>query len=309
MAHDKIISPQAIVALEKALSYIYWYKRDLKSFLYQIIGDDSGILAVIDWNDVKKNISARVVNMLVKNGGRTRNTLMQLIIAVSDFADFSHLEILEGGKEKAKTAQEAVKALRIHVSGYQKIQKDLEEARLRREKNKKVQDELNRSKQTIAKLREEFYAWSVTSDRQGSGYALEKILYRLFDLSDLDPKGSFKIVGEQIDGAFSFNYEEYLLEVKWRNKPTPLPDLDSFSSKIGRKFENTLGLFISISGFSDEALIQFKNSCDKRVLLMDGEDLIAVLDERITISNLLTRKRREAAQTGNIYLKYRDMIG
>lgn len=309
MAHDKMISPQAIVALEKALSSIYWYKRDLKSFLYQIIGDDSGILAVIDWNDVKKNISARVINMLVKNGGRTHNTLMQLIIAVSDFADFSHLEILEGGKEKAKTAKDAVKALRIHVSGYLKIQKDLEEARLRREKNKKVQDELNRSKQTIAKLREEFYAWSVTSDRQGSGYALEKILYRLFDLSDLDPKGSFKIVGEQIDGAFSFNYEEYLLEVKWRNKQTPLSDLDSFSGKIGRKFENTLGLFISISGFSDEALVQFKNSCDKRVLLMDGEDLIAVLDERITISNLLTRKRREAAQTDNIYLKYRDMIG
>ena len=41
---------------------------------------------------------------------------------------------------------------------------------------------------------------------------------------------------------------------------------------------------------------------------MDGEDLIAVLDERITISDLLSRKRREAAQTGNIYLKYRDMI-
>ncbi len=125
----------------------------------------------------------------------------------------------------------------------------------------------------------------------------------------MDPKGSFKIIGEQIDGAFSFNYEEYLLEVKWRNKPTPLAVLDSFSGKIGRKFENTLGLFISISGFSEEAIEQFKNSSDKRVLLMDCEDLIAVLDGRITISNLVIRKRCEAAQTGNIYFKYRDMIG
>ena len=309
MSNDKIISPQAIIALEKALSVIYWYKRDLKSFLYQIIGKNSTILAVINWSDLKKDIAARVINMLVKNGNKTDQILMQLLFAVSDFADFSHLEILEGGKEKAKHARDAVMALRLHVSGYQNILKEHEEAKLRREQNKKIQAEISRSRQTIAKLKNEFYAWSISSDRQGSGYALERILYNLFELSDLDPKGSFKIVGEQIDGAFSFNYEEYLLEVKWRSKPTPLSELDSFSSKIGRKFENTIGLFISISGFSEEAVMQFKNSSDKRVLLMDSEDLIAVLDERTTISNLLTRKRREAARTGNIYLKYRDMIG
>ena len=309
MPSNKIISPQAIVALEKALSNIYWYKNDLRSFLYNIIGEYPTILAVINWSDAKKDIAARVIAMLVRNSEKTHDVLMQLLFAVSDFADFSHLEVLDGGKEKAKHAKDAVNALRLHVSGYQNIQREIEEARLRREKNRILQNEVNRSRQTIEKLREEFYAWSVASDRQGSGYAIEKILYRLFELSDLDPKESFKIVGEQIDGAFSFNYEEYLLEVKWRNKPTPLSDLDSFSSKIGRKFENTLGLFISISGFSEEAIDQFKNSSDKRVLLMDGEDLIAVFEERTSLSTLLTRKRREAAQTGNIYLKYRDMIG
>lgn len=41
---------------------------------------------------------------------------------------------------------------------------------------------------------------------------------------------------------------------------------------------------------------------------MDGMDLIAVLEERISITELLTRKRREASQTGNIYLKYQDMM-
>lgn len=303
-----MISPQAIVALEKASSIIYWYKRDLKSFLYQIIGEETGILAAIDWNGLKKNIAACVIDMLVKNGNKTHNILMQLFFSVSDFSDFSHLEILDGGKEKAKCAKEAVKALRIHVLGHQNIQKELEEAKQRRDKIQARQIRLNRTKHILSKLKKDFYSWSASTDRQGSGFALERIIYGLFELSDLDPKGSFKVTGEQIDGAFSFNYEEYLLETKWRNNPISLSDLDSFSCKIGRKFENTLGLFISISGFSDEAIIQFRNSKDKRVLLMDGEDLIAVLDERITISDLLSRKRREAAQTGNIYLKYRDMI-
>ncbi len=169
MTNNKIVSPQAIVALEKALSVIYWYKRDLKSFLYQIIGEDSTILAVINWSDLKKDIAARVINMLVRNGDRTRHILMQLIIAVSDFADSSHLEILEGGKEKAKHARDAVMALRLHVSGYQNLQQELEKAKLRREQNKKSQDEINRSKQSLAKLKEEFFTWSVSSDRQGSG--------------------------------------------------------------------------------------------------------------------------------------------
>lgn len=53
MSENKKISPQAIVALEKALTVIYWYKRDLKRFLYQIIGDETGILAVIDWTIVR----------------------------------------------------------------------------------------------------------------------------------------------------------------------------------------------------------------------------------------------------------------
>lgn len=280
----------------------------MKKFLYRTFDEHKEILAVIDWDDTKRNIVARVINMLERNGEKTFSLLLQLLYTVADFADFSHLQRLVDGKEKEMKARNAVIALRQHVKGFHDIQKEHEEIKLRREKIIARQNQLNRTKQILLGLKKDFYSWTASSDRQGSGYALEKILYRLFESSDLDPKGSFKVTGEQIDGAFSYKYEEYLLEAKWRNKLTSLSDLDSFSGKIGRKFENTLGLFISISGFSKEALIQFRNSSDKRVLLMDGEDLIAVLDERITIIDLLGRKRREASQTGNIYLRYRDMI-
>lgn len=61
----KKISPQAIVALEKALSVIYWYKDDLKRYLYQAI-DHAEILSVINWSEPKRNIVARVISMLEK---------------------------------------------------------------------------------------------------------------------------------------------------------------------------------------------------------------------------------------------------
>lgn len=44
------------------------------------------------------------------------------------------------------------------------------------------------------------------------------------------------------------------------------------------------------------------------MFLMDGADLMAVLDQRIELPELLRRKRREASQTGNIYLRVQDIL-
>ena len=43
------------------------------------------------------------------------------------------------------------------------------------------------------------------------------------------------------------------------------------------------------------------------VVLMDGADLMAVLEERIDFVTLLLRKKRHAAQTGNIFLRVHEM--
>lgn len=304
--NTKRISPQAIIALEHALSVIYWYKNDLKKYLYRFINQPE-ILSVINWTDPKRNIVARVVNMLEINGERTQKTLLQLIIDVSSFDDFSHLEILEDGKEKVKAAKEAVAALRKHCSGYVNIKEEEEAAKQRKEQMQKQVDALNRVKQSIETLKKDFYNLLKTTDNQARGYALEKLLNELFVLYDMDPKSSFKIKGEQIDGAFTFNNEEYLLEAKWRNDPTSIGDLDSFSGKLQRRLENTLGLFISINDFSPDAITAF-SSGRKLMLLMDGSDIIAILEERISLPNLLKRKKRAAAQTGNIYLNFKEII-
>lgn len=240
----KKISPQAIVALEKALSVIYWYKDDLKRYLYQAI-DHAEILSVINWSEPKRNIVARVISMLEKNGEKTYDTLLQLILDVSTFDDFTHLIALENGKEKVRQAKDAVAALRKHTSGHVNIQQETEFIKQRREQLQKQTSELNRVKQSIEQLKEIFYNLASTKDFQARGYALEKLLNDLFLLYDLAPKSSFKITGEQIDGAFTFNNDEYLLEAKWRNELTAIDDLDAFSGKLQRKLDNTLGLFIS----------------------------------------------------------------
>ena len=100
------------------------------------------------------------------------------------------------------------------------IKEEEEAAKQRKEQMQKQVDALNRVKQSIETLKKDFYNLLKTTDNQARGYALEKLLNELFVLYDMDSKSSFKIKGEQIDGAFTFNNEEYLLEAKWRNDPT-----------------------------------------------------------------------------------------
>ena len=67
-------------------------------------------------------------------------------------------------------------------------------------------------------------------------------------------KSSFKIIGEQIDGAFTFDGTDFLLEAKWQKEPIPASELYAFGGKITNKLKNTLGLFISIDGFSKDGI-------------------------------------------------------
>jgi len=154
---------------------------------------------------------------------------------------------------------------------------------------------------------EKRYFQLLTENAQQRGYSLERLVKDLFEVFDLDPKASFKVVGEQLDGAFSFDGTDYLFEAKWQAAPISIQALDALSGKIGRRLDNTLGLFLAINGYSDDAVKAVATGRPVMVL-MDGSDLTAVLEGRIDLPKLLLRKRRHASQTGNIYLRLHEHL-
>lgn len=305
MTNSKKLNPAAIIALKEALSQIYWYKKDLRSFLINTLSNSS-ILASINWDDYKRNISDSIVETLARNE-RYHDELLRLFTSVSTINDFSHLEYLDDGKEKATRAKRAVEALKKYTSGYQEIWDEQQQTDERRTAYTEKIEQVNLFQSQLNSLNKEYCQLVVSSNLQERGYRLESMLKRLFELFDLDPKASFKIKGEQIDGAFTFDGIDYLFEAKWQNELVRADALDSLSSKVQRKLDNTLGLFLSINGFSPEGVAA--HSSGRRVLLlMDGADIMAVLDGRIGLPELLKRKRRHAAQTGEIFIKYQDMF-
>jgi len=302
----KKISATAINALKKALATVYWYKSDLRSFLYHTISNKQ-ILSYLDWNDYKRNICSRLVDLLVKNEEKTQNDLLKLVYEISNMNDFSHLKQLDDGADKVKNAKEAVAALRKVSKGHLEQIKEQEEIENRRKKVFEEQIAKTAVREKLEEVKNDFYALISSNDPQKRGFQLEKLLKDLFNLFDLDSKASFKIIGEQIDGMFTFENNDFLIEAKWHKDPIDISSLDSFSGKLSRRLENTLGLFISVNGFSPDA-IQAHSTGRRLMILMDGSDLMAVLEGRIDLIQLLDRKRRYAAQTGNIYLGIHEIM-
>jgi hypothetical protein len=107
-------------------------------------------------------------------------------------------------------------------------------------------------------------------------------------------------------GAFLLDGTDYLFEAKWQQDASNASELDAFAAKVRRKLENTLGVFLSMNGFSQDGVVAH-SAGGAVVILADGADLMAVLEERIDFVSLLQRKKRHAARTGNIYLRFHEI--
>lgn len=127
---------------------------------------------------------------------------------------------------------------------------------------------------------------SSPQDRRSRGLLLEGLLQHIFDLYGIPVEKGFRRNegGEQLDGAFKLEGWYYLVECKWTQKLTDIRQLDSLYGKINRSGRQTLGLFLSINGWSKNVCPLLRQNQDKSIILMDGYDLRCVLNDHIDVS-------------------------
>ncbi|WP_258105887.1 hypothetical protein [Marinoscillum sp. MHG1-6] len=298
MKGSKKISPQAILALKEALAVIFWKKEDLRDFLKMSL-THSAILSTINWNGTKRETVKELVSRMTSKPELFTDDLVNLILAVSDLTDFSHLDFWDEDGSKRKKAKQAVEHLRSHTKGYIQITQEQEQANRRRKENEEKIAKHKSLESELSDLKSLFFKLSNNSNFQQRGLDFEKFLNSLFHLYELDPKGSFKNYGEQIDGAFTFDGTDYLLEAKW-SQQVNRSDLASFTYKVDSKLKIAMGLLITVEGLTPEAI-----SPDfKSIIIMDGIDIMAILEGRVSLIDLLYKKRRKANETGKIYVPY-----
>jgi hypothetical protein len=139
------------------------------------------------------------------------------------------------------------------------------------------------------------------------GFAFEKFLTSAFALFDLVPRGSFRIAGEQIDGSFQLDGATYLLEAKWQGPKIGNRDLQSFAGSVHTKSAWTRGLFVSYSGFTADGLEAFARGNATHIICIEGEELWQVMDRKLNLAEVLIRKTRRAAETGQAFVALRTL--
>jgi len=298
---SKKISPQALNQLKDSLSVIYWKKDELRDFLKMVLTQNT-ILSTLDWSAYKREVVNELIRRMVDRLDIFQQDLLNLFHAVADFDNYDHLKFWDDDGSKTSKAKDSVAKLRKLTKGYFQLTKEQEQSAQRKvEREKTIQKTLSLEDELL-QLKQRFEEIALCKNYQKRGYLLEKFLYDLFLLHDLEPKEGYRNNGEQIDGAFTFQHADYLLEAKW-SKEVDRNDLADFCHKVDTKLKSALGLLVSIDGVTKHAIDPYFKS----IIIMDGFDIMSVLDCRITLSDLLFKKRRKAIETGQIYLNINQL--
>jgi hypothetical protein len=93
----------------------------------------------------------------------------------------------------------------------------------------------------------------------------------------------------------------YLVELKFTAGQSEATDIDSLVKKVTGKADNTMGIMVSMSGYSSVA-IQEASFAKSPLLLLDHGHLYMVLCDIESFPNVIRRVRRHSSQEGEAFL-------
>jgi hypothetical protein len=143
--------------------------------------------------------------------------------------------------------------------------------------------------------------------RQRRGTEFERVLHAMYEVADMEPRSRFRPSGEEIDGSFLYRGRPMLFEAKWTRDAVPASALYAFRGKLDGKLTGTLGLFISIGGFAEDAVDALIAGKSLNLLLFDGEDVRKLAKpDGISIEAAIAFKLRAAAEEGTPFVPLPD---
>lgn len=272
---------------------VFHFKGDLKALLIRC-GVSEGVYLKYETESKFKIMRSILTDLdqVGQNGIRVQHRIVHEFVQLRTI-NANGVEDLEGAKAallhlKSLASQQPI----MSASDEQEIAARVETAK-RRQRTVAARTE------KLAELKSTFYKLTTAENaEQTRGYSLEGLLHDLFELFDIMYLPSYKTSSEQTDGLFDYKSHHYLVEARWRREPPGLADLRSFREKIRDKYEGSRGIFLSIAGFRDQVVADFRQA-DNPVLLVDGRDLIEILEERVSLPDALDAKLAHAAKTGN----------
>jgi len=305
----KVISPQAYTALREALPLIVWHKDAFETYLRAAFGQHPEVLSGIRFQSPKREIAGVIMSRLMMDVHRYRETTIEMMLDIAGMERFSDIEKIKDQADRDKwraKAEAAVAELRRHVQGFTQVREQQAKRDAARVAQAESAAQVRQFADDVADVKSQFVLLHQMESPQERGRQFENLLNNLFALHDMQPRLSYSLENEQIDGSITFDTDDYIIEAKWTKSPIGRDQLDVLKAKVDRRGKNALGIFISVSGFTSTALDAYRERTP--FLAVDGEELFYVLDSRIRLEDLLLYKKRHANETGSCMLHAREWL-
>ena len=237
-----------------------------------------------------------------------RSGLVRMATFLMDQESFPDLEGWEDTTQKLRAATEAVAKLRAYHSKQQVELQTEDERSKARQLFVKRQQEVTRSQQNLQKLSDRLNELAQDLGSQDAGYRFQQWFYDVLDFFEIDNRKPYVHQGRQIDGSLTVSGTTYLVELKFTAEQAGSQDIDSLYKKVTSKADNTMGIMVSMSGYSSVAR-QEASGARTPLLLLDHSHMYLVLGGTMAFADLVDRVRRHASQTGEAYLQASEFGG
>ncbi|KAA0796963.1 MULTISPECIES: restriction endonuclease [Bacillus cereus group] len=289
---------------------IFWPKKDIVSFFINNGCTKNDLKSVNNYEGLGLSRSQIIDTVFENLYGRSDGGVGQFRSMLQSLLTWDHFDPYYFKKLKKLDEDNAIRYI-SHLKQLQEIRdaklKKLREERREREeesyRNQKSLDQLYNQYINLYQGKDEF---GKSISLQQRGYLLENFLRDLSIRESIGVSDPIKLKGEQIDGTIKFDGENYILEAKWHDTLTASNALYHFAYKVEGKFYGR-GMFISINGFSKDSIEALVRGKALNTILIDGADLILVVEGLFTFKEILDKKIKAAQTLGKIYIDVNSM--
>jgi hypothetical protein len=293
------ITPHLIELAYDAALTSFWRKEALRQFL-RGCHLPSNLLATWASEESKRDFLDRVFENLQKTDSG-KAAINQMAAFLADQMSFPDLRNWEDSDLKIAQAKASVAQLREYLKKQDEeitSEREREQAKVR---TRKEREKVQRAQTDKAKLEERLGILHTSVGTQQGGYDFQDWFYDLLDFSEIVNRRPYVSNGRQIDGSLNVDGTTYLVELKFTATQADATDVDSFKAKVESKADNTMGVMVSISGYSSVAISEASGK-KTPLLLLDSSHIYLFLTASLKFADIVSRVRRHAAQTGEAHL-------
>lgn len=140
-------------------------------------------------------------------------------------------------------------------------------------------------------LLDEFHRLQAESDRRRRGYGLEKLVARMFRRAHFRVKSNAGMAKpRQTDLVAEGGGHVFLVETKWTTRSSSIAEIDSLRARLEKTHSSVVGVLISVSGFSRQAIEAVGARRDRPMLLIDGKDIEEACKRDADLRRILRNK-------------------